>query len=60
MPTKYWLSTLPQDVTLARLVELAKLLWRIDRDYQELKQEVGLGHFEGRGDHVGLASSSCR
>jgi len=34
---------------LARLVELAKLRWRIERDYQELKQEVGLGHFEGRG-----------
>jgi SRSO17 transposase len=48
-PTKYWLSTLPQDIELARLVELAKLRWRIERDYQELKQEVGLGHFEGRG-----------
>jgi hypothetical protein len=47
--TKYWLSTLPQDMTLARLVELAKLRWRIERDCQELKQEVGLGHFEGRG-----------
>jgi Transposase DDE domain len=31
------------------LVDLAKLRWRIERDYQELKQEVGLGHFEGRG-----------
>src|SRR5215469_12324346 len=40
VPTKYWLSTLPQDMTLARLVELAKLRWRIERDYQELKQEV--------------------
>jgi SRSO17 transposase len=48
-PTKYWLSTLPQDVTLHRLVYFAKLRWRIERDYQELKQEVGLGHFEGRG-----------
>jgi SRSO17 transposase len=48
-PTKYWLSTLPEDITLRRLVELAKLRWRIERDYQELKQEVGLGHFEGRG-----------
>jgi SRSO17 transposase len=48
-PTKYWLSTLPKDVTLHRLVYLAKLRWRIERDYQELKQEVGLGHFEGRG-----------
>jgi SRSO17 transposase len=48
-PTKYWLSTLPQDIPFARLVDLAKLRWRIERDYQELKQEIGLGHFEGRG-----------
>ena len=48
-PRKYWLSTLPQDIALRRLVDIAKLRWRIERDYQELKQEVGLGHFEGRG-----------
>ena len=48
-PTKYWLSTLPQDVTFRTLVDTTKLRWRIERDYQELKQEVGLGHFEGRG-----------
>jgi SRSO17 transposase len=48
-PTKYWLSTLPENLAFHRLVELAKLRWRIERDYQELKQEVGLGHFEGRG-----------
>ncbi|MBO0717479.1 MAG: IS701 family transposase [Rhizobiales bacterium] len=48
-PTKYWLSTLPADTTFRRLVDYAKLRWRIERDYQELKQEVGLGHFEGRG-----------
>lgn len=48
-PTKYWLSSLPDDIGFARLVDLAKLRWRIERDYQELKQEVGLGHFEGRG-----------
>jgi SRSO17 transposase len=48
-PTKYWLSTLPVDITFERLVDLAKLRWRIERDYQELKQELGLGHFEGRG-----------
>ena len=47
-PTKYWLSTLPQDITFERLVDLAKLRWRIERDYQELKQELSLGHFEGR------------
>ncbi len=48
-PTKYWLSTLPDHIAFPRLVDLAKLRWRIERDYQELKQEVGLGHFEGRG-----------
>jgi SRSO17 transposase len=48
-PTKYWLSTLPQNVSFQRLVDFAKLRWRIERDYQELKQEVGLGHYEGRG-----------
>ena len=48
-PTKYWLSTLDQDVTFERLVDLAKLRWRIERDYLELKQELGLGHYEGRG-----------
>ena len=48
-PTKYWLSTLPKDTTLADLVDQAKLRWRIERDYQELKQEIGLGHYEGRG-----------
>src|SRR5262249_40232466 len=48
-PTKYWLSTLPKTIGFARLVDLAKLRWRIERDYQELKQEIGLGHYEGRG-----------
>jgi SRSO17 transposase len=48
-PTKYWLSTLPVDIGFRELVDLAKLRWRVERDYQELKQEVGLGHFEGRG-----------
>jgi SRSO17 transposase len=48
-PTKYWLSTLPKDISFHRLVDYAKLRWRIERDYQDLKQEVGLGHFEGRG-----------
>ncbi len=48
-PTKYWLSTLPADISFHRLVDIAKLRWRIERDYQELKQEIGLGHYEGRG-----------
>jgi len=48
-PTKYWLASLPDAIGFARLVDLAKLRWRIERDYQELKQELGLGHYEGRG-----------
>jgi SRSO17 transposase len=48
-PTKYWLSTLPDDIPFRKLVDTTKLRWRIERDYQELKQEVGLGHYEGRG-----------
>jgi len=48
-PTKYWLSTLPEDATLLTLVDMAKLRWRIERDYEELKSELGLSHFEGRG-----------
>lgn len=48
-PTKYWLSTLPAETSLPNLVKLAKQRWIIERDYQELKQELGLGHYEGRG-----------
>ena len=47
-PTKYFLSTLPVATPLKELARVAKLRWRIERDYQELKQELGLGHFEGR------------
>jgi SRSO17 transposase len=48
-PTKYWLSTLPADSKLVDLVKLAKHRWIIERDYEELKQELGLAHYEGRG-----------
>ena len=48
-PTKYWFATLPEDVAFDRLVDIAKLRWRIERDYQELKHELGFGDYEGRG-----------
>jgi SRSO17 transposase len=47
-PTKYWLSTLPEDMAIVDLVRHAKARWRIERDYQELKDELGLDHYEGR------------
>ncbi len=47
-PRKYWLSTLPPSATLHELVEMAQSRWRIERDYQELKDELGLDHYEGR------------
>ena len=48
-PTKYWLSTLPEKMSRKSLVKIAKHRWIIERDYEELKQELGLGHYEGRG-----------
>jgi len=48
-PTKYWLATLPAETKLKDLVRMAKHRWIIERDYEELKQELGLGHYEGRG-----------
>jgi SRSO17 transposase len=48
-PMKYWLSTLPEDMPLERMVLEAKMRWRIERDYQDLKQDLGLGDYEGRG-----------
>jgi SRSO17 transposase len=48
-PAKYWLSTLPEEIQLTALVDKAKLRWRIERDYEELKSELGLDHYEGRG-----------
>ena len=45
---KYYLSSLPATTPLRELVRFGKLRWRIERDYQELKGELGLDHFEGR------------
>jgi SRSO17 transposase len=47
-PIKYWLSNLPADTEPRQLVRLAKLRWRIEHDYRELKDALGLDHFEGR------------
>jgi SRSO17 transposase len=60
-PTKYWLSNLPADTELRELVRLAKMRWRIEQDYRELKDALGLDHFEGRtypgwNHHVTLVS----
>lgn len=60
-PTKYWLSNLPADTELGQLVRLAKMRFRIEQDYRELKDALGLDHFEGRGwrgwnHHVTLVS----
>lgn len=60
-PTKYWLSNLPADTPIQRLVAFAKLRWRIEQDYRELKDALGLDHFEGRSwrgwnHHVTLVS----
>ena len=48
-PTKYWLSNLPKSISMTKLVDTVKMRWRIERDYQELKQAFGLSHYEGRG-----------
>lgn len=48
-PLRFWLSTLPPETSFAELVRLTKLRWRIERDFLDLKQECGLGHYEGRG-----------
>ena len=48
-PRKYILSTLPEDTPIEDLVSAAYQRWRIERDYQDLKQDFGLGHYEGRG-----------
>ena len=47
-PTDYWLSTLPAETQISELVRLGKTRWRIEHDYRELKDGLGLDHFEGR------------
>jgi SRSO17 transposase len=48
-PVHFWLSTLPEPTSFKELVRHAKGRWRIERDYEELKSELGLHHYEGRG-----------
>ena len=48
-PTKFWLANLDKKTKFRDLVDIAKMRWRIERDYQDLKQEIGLDHYEGRG-----------
>jgi hypothetical protein len=48
-PTKYHLSNLPDSASVKELVATIHMRWRIERDYQELKDEIGIDHFEGRG-----------
>jgi hypothetical protein len=48
-PLKYFLCTAPPEATLEQIVFVTKMPWRIERDYQELKQDFGLSHYEGRG-----------
>jgi SRSO17 transposase len=60
-PTDFWLSNLPAETPIERLVALAKLRWRVEQDYRELKDALGLDHFEGRSwpgwqHHVTLVS----
>ena len=60
-PTKHWLSNLPTDTPLKELVRLAKMRFRVEQDYRELKDALGLDHFEGRtyrgwNHHVTLVS----
>jgi len=48
-PTKYWLSDLPEETSRRTLVRWAKSRWAVELNYREMKDHLGLDHFEGRG-----------
>lgn len=58
-PVKCWLSTIGDNTPLMELERIAKFSWRIEPDYQERKQELGLGHFEGRGRRGFIIMRHC-
>jgi SRSO17 transposase len=63
VPTRYWLARLPKKPALKKLVATAKARWRVEQDYRELKDELGLDHFEGRSwqgfhHHVALVTTA--
>jgi SRSO17 transposase len=47
-PVTYWLTSQPADTSPTDLIRTAKIRWRIEHDYRELKTGLGLDHFEGR------------
>ena len=62
-PTDYWISNLPQDAEPEALARLARLRWKIELDYKQLKGELGLDHYEGRSwlgwhHHTALVSAA--
>ena len=62
-PSDYWLSSLPADAEPERLARLARLRWKIELDYKQLKGELGLDHYEGRSwlgwhHHTALVSAA--
>jgi SRSO17 transposase len=62
-PTDYWISNLPTDTAPERLARLARMRWKIELDYKQLKGELGLDHYEGRSwlgwyHHTALVSAA--
>jgi SRSO17 transposase len=58
-PTKYWLSTLPHDIAWARMVDLAKLRWRIERDYQDSSRNSASATSKAEAGAVSTTTPRC-